>query len=454
MSYILCLVSICVVLVDVGTIHATTTSNIVHAATNSINATSSTPNEDHQPVQRDSARGPMCMDCKRLPSPSHCNHVIRCSEHEVCHVTQFVSDGGHVFYDTGCQASNRCPVNDWVNDSMVIRRTSGDIETCIECCQGNYCNLQGCGSQPIPDINIRGPMCFQCDVQDTLDSCETVVNCGPTNECFLSTLVIPLTNEVKYTSKCMTTSACDTLRSSGLIGRRSTACFGCCQEDFCNTNCSRAHWVVTGSTSTTETSTTPTKPQTAPPTTTHLTVPSTTEATTTTTPTTTTPTTTIAHTTTLRLSQEQVCRNAGYRYINVTVSDKIYHYCVRVRNDIQLSWHQAHSTCIYDGGNLVVFHDKDEGKAFDIWLHSLKNLDRAWVGATDEGSEGNWTWVDGVAIRADYFGPGEPNDAGWLNGKHEHENCAEAHYYDQQNRMLLIDNMCEVLSNFICEIKL
>ncbi|KAH3795496.1 hypothetical protein DPMN_149051 [Dreissena polymorpha] len=255
MFFIRCLVTFCVVLVNVGSIHATplpnsvqatSPTNDVHATlttnnvqatspTNNINATSSTPNDNHQPIQGRAASGPMCMDCKRLPSPSDCNHVIKCAEHEVCYVTQFVSDGGHVYYDTGCQASTRCPVNDWVNDSVVIRRAPGDIETCIECCQGNYCNLQGCSSQPIPDINIRGPMCFQCDVQDTLDSCETVVNCGPSNECFLSTLVIPLTNEVKYTSKCMTTIACDTLRSSGLIGRRSSSCFGCCQEDFCNT---------------------------------------------------------------------------------------------------------------------------------------------------------------------------------------------------------------------------
>ncbi|XP_052241385.1 uncharacterized protein LOC127851593 isoform X1 [Dreissena polymorpha] len=401
-------------------------------------------------TQCGAASGPMCMDCLRLPSPSDCNHVVQCTEHEVCHVTQIVSDGGHLFYDTGCQATSRCPNRQrsiGAHISKVTRRTNGDVETCIECCQDDYCNLQGCGSQPIPDVTLRGPICFKCDVQETLDSCETVVICGSDNECFLSTVVTPLTNAEKYTSKCMAKGACDTLRSSGLFGRRSNGCVGCCKEDFCNTDCSRAQSVVTKFTSATKASSTSTRHPTAHPTTTHLHVPSTTRAT----------TTTIAPTTTRRLSQEEVCRKAGYSYINVTHSEKLYHYCVRVRSDVTLSWHQAQSTCKHDGGNLVVFHDKDEGKFFDRWLQSLNPVDklgiRYWVGATDEGSEGYWTWVDGEEIPpssyADYFLQGEPNDAGWPN--EIHENCAAA---NGQVVVALNDVRCETLSNFICEIKL
>ncbi|XP_052265465.1 uncharacterized protein LOC127867973 isoform X1 [Dreissena polymorpha] len=396
------------------------------------------------------ASGPMCMDCSRLPSPSDCNHVIKCAEHEVCHVTQIFSGGGHLFYDMGCQATSRCPRSIRAHNSTVTRRTNGDNETCIECCQGDYCNRQGCGSQPIPDVTIRGPICFKCDVQETIDSCETVVDCGSDNECFLSTVVTPLTNTVKYTSKCMAKGACDTLRSSGLFGRRSNACVGCCKEDFCNTDCSRAQSVVTKFTSATKASSTSTRHPTAHPTTTHLHVPSTTRAT----------TTTIAPTTTRRLSQEQVCRKAGYSYINVTHAEIPYHYCVRVRSDVTLSWHQAQSTCKHDGGNLVVFHDKDEGKYFDRWLQSLNPVDkigiRYWVGATDEGSEGYWTWVDGVDIPpssyADYFWQGQPNDTGWQD--EIHENCAAANYNWMQVVVALNDMPCETLSNFICEIKL
>ncbi|KAH3870059.1 hypothetical protein DPMN_033238 [Dreissena polymorpha] len=44
--------------------------------------------------------------------------------------------------------SKRCPGRlTRLHNSTVTRRATGDIEACIECCQGDYCNLQGCGSQ-------------------------------------------------------------------------------------------------------------------------------------------------------------------------------------------------------------------------------------------------------------------------------------------------------------------
>ncbi|KAH3740914.1 hypothetical protein DPMN_047631 [Dreissena polymorpha] len=55
---------------------------------------------------------------------------------------------------------------------------------------------------------------------------------------------------------------------------------------------------------------------------------------------------------------------------------------------------------------------------------------RYWVRATDEGSEGYWTWVDGVEIPpssyAGYFWQDEPNDAGWSDGIHK--NSAATNY--------------------------
>ncbi|XP_052776291.1 uncharacterized protein LOC128214080 [Mya arenaria] len=198
--------------------------------------------------------GQMCYDCSRMPSPSDCSHTILCNEHETCHTTQIVTDNGHIVYDSGCMSNPRCPGAGSVkmsplHDVIISPRIPGDIVTCIECCRGEFCNNQGCGAKPLLDRPSRGPICVTCDVSVSPDACEFVSVCTQDEECFLSSDYNPLTGDKRYTSKCGSKQTCEALRRNyaDVIGRRAAPdCLGCCDDDYCNNNCSNVLMVGTG----------------------------------------------------------------------------------------------------------------------------------------------------------------------------------------------------------------
>ena len=65
-----------------------------------------------------------------------------------------------------------------------------------------------------------------------------------------------------------------------------------------------------------------------------------------------------------------------------------------------------------------------------------------WIGATDQGHEGKWTWTNGVAVAKSHWYPGEPNDkAGgqncalinwWKSGFWADETCTTKHPFHCQ----------------------
>lgn len=60
----------------------------------------------------------------------------------------------------------------------------------------------------------------------------------------------------------------------------------------------------------------------------------------------------------------------------------------------QLSWKEAKARCESMGGRLAMVESPEEN-AFVAGLVSAAGKVDAWIGATDEGSEGQWRWVDG-----------------------------------------------------------
>ncbi|HTN04001.1 MAG TPA: family 16 glycoside hydrolase [Planctomycetaceae bacterium] len=60
----------------------------------------------------------------------------------------------------------------------------------------------------------------------------------------------------------------------------------------------------------------------------------------------------------------------------------------------QLSWKVARARCEAIGGHLVILETPAEN-AFVAGLVSAGGKVDSWIGATDEGSEGKWRWVDG-----------------------------------------------------------
>ena len=75
-----------------------------------------------------------------------------------------------------------------------------------------------------------------------------------------------------------------------------------------------------------------------------------------------------------------------------------------------MTWDAARSFCwtsAHHGGELASVPDQ----ATNDFLTTLTS-DRAWIGGTDEGSEGDWRWSDGTPWSYDSWKVKEPNNAG------------------------------------------
>ncbi|KAL4232488.1 hypothetical protein ACF0H5_007180 [Mactra antiquata] len=422
-----------------------------------------------------------CFDCQRVPLPRDCNHVTMCGEHEVCDVKQYVSRSGTIFFDVGCIDRLGCDSKRDIefNTSMEVDDVDGDIPTCHHCCDSDYCNVEGCGSTPLPPKSERGPICFSCPLGTIRpNQCEMLEACSQDQQCSIEPFV-SVGGDDLYRSGCKT---CIKLETSMLIGRRET-CNGCCSTDFCNQNCSSltpsfipqttntlkistttsrpttstSRPTTTTSKPTTTTSkptTTTSKPTTTtskPTTSTTRPTISTSRPTTSTTPQPTTTSTTIrpttstvpSTTTSSRYSPKVLeCTLFGYTYLEQFDS------CIKPYTDLFLSWQKARDVCIQNGGDLYVSHDRHENTFLGKWISNITRSDQLyyWVGATDTVNEGIWKWVDGTNVRKSYFVEGEPNDY------NHNEDCGALH---RSLSGLLNDLSCEITKTaFVCEIKL
>jgi len=79
------------------------------------------------------------------------------------------------------------------------------------------------------------------------------------------------------------------------------------------------------------------------------------------------------------------------------------------------TWARASLSCAEHGGHVVVVGSADEEAA--VWSFASRAEMPVWIGATDEGSEGTWRWVDAEAW-SPMWGPGQPDNAAMG------ENCA------------------------------
>ncbi len=73
------------------------------------------------------------------------------------------------------------------------------------------------------------------------------------------------------------------------------------------------------------------------------------------------------------------------------------------------SWHDARAEAISFSGDLVTVRSAAE----DAWLQTTFlsiDLQKVWIGFTDEAVEGQWVWVSGEPVTYTNWYPGEPND--------------------------------------------
>ncbi|XP_069102895.1 uncharacterized protein [Argopecten irradians] len=237
-----------------------------------------------------SEAGQLCGSCSHVSDPSNCDHVTRCGDHEECVVTQYLTSGGHVMFDTGCISSFRCsshPVGKRaIEDEVRLsdRRLDG-VLVCQVCCNDtSICNtVKGlCNTQPL-DTNGY-VLCYKCDQMLSPNQCDKITRCPSHRQCYVEQKVNPLSGTMTWESRCGQ-GALECMESPSLmtnpgvlVGKRqSPFCAKCCNEkNFCNNECNNsmvAHTFPTIPPSTTPSTTpTPTTSTTTPlPTTTPTT---------------------------------------------------------------------------------------------------------------------------------------------------------------------------------------
>ncbi|XP_053402495.1 cysteine-rich motor neuron 1 protein-like [Mercenaria mercenaria] len=252
----------------------------------------------------------VCLYCTDAVSPTDCDTVINCGPHESCYVDSYVRASGSIRYNLGCRDEIQCnglpnsgrrelritsyhppEVDAMLNTDKALARAFSDnspnyvlkshdvskrtngLLICSECCKGNLCSNAGCGNKGY--ISTRGPICYNCAQQINPEDCYKIRLCSPGEVCMLLKTLNPMSNEVRYTTRCEREKSCNDeiihyQQLAGLlIGKREkknsletggSCIVQCCQTDMCNINCNSTYSSTTMATSPTVPVSKPTAP--------------------------------------------------------------------------------------------------------------------------------------------------------------------------------------------------
>lgn len=149
------------------------------------------------------AKGPRCFNCEDRIDTTSCSNFTICGSHEKCYTEKYVNSMGSLMVRQGCRAGYICRTK---------KRENG-IVTCSECCDGNYCNSQGCGFSGFTKNSYTlGPLCLSCHGSHT-------------TQCFL------------HIERCSANERCLYNSPNSIVGCGGhQACLHnqCCTGDFCN----------------------------------------------------------------------------------------------------------------------------------------------------------------------------------------------------------------------------
>ncbi|XP_028993469.1 CD209 antigen-like protein E [Betta splendens] len=104
-------------------------------------------------------------------------------------------------------------------------------------------------------------------------------------------------------------------------------------------------------------------------------------------------------------------------------------------------WTVGRNDCIRRGAHLVVIKSREE----QTFVSGITKK-AAWIGLSDRGHEGSWTWIDGTPLTsnsAQFWWKDEPNNSGPTGD----EDCVEITGY----RARWNDMRCDASQRWICE---
>ncbi|XP_072525647.1 uncharacterized protein [Salminus brasiliensis] len=128
------------------------------------------------------------------------------------------------------------------------------------------------------------------------------------------------------------------------------------------------------------------------------------------------------------------------RYTNLAIKEGWLYFGSKVYyiSTEQKTWTKSKQDCINRGANLVIINNIEEQ---EFLLKTLKGR-RAWIGLTDQHTEGVWKWVDGSLLTTGYWCKGEPNDS-------SSEDCGEIR--GSADTKCWNDKPCNLKDSWICE---
>ncbi|XP_020796927.2 C-type lectin domain family 4 member M-like [Boleophthalmus pectinirostris] len=114
-------------------------------------------------------------------------------------------------------------------------------------------------------------------------------------------------------------------------------------------------------------------------------------------------------------------------------------------SETKKNWKNSRDYCKNRGADLAIITSREE-MAFINGLYSSDK--EVWIGLSDDGIEGHWTWVDGTTLNpnATFWGNGQPNSYDGRN-----QDCVEFWHRATGNGEWN-DESCKIEQYWICEI--
>ncbi|KAG9259787.1 C-type lectin domain family 4 member E-like isoform X1 [Astyanax mexicanus] len=124
---------------------------------------------------------------------------------------------------------------------------------------------------------------------------------------------------------------------------------------------------------------------------------------------------------------------SGWKYFNSS-----FYY---ISTEKKKSWSESKKDCRDKGTDLLIINSREEQEFFNKELGRTE----AWIGLTDEVTEGDWKWVDGSKPTVEFWAKGEPND-------YQNEECAITSFQRTISDILTwADYPCHQSVSWICE---